>query len=498
MDATRSEPVETIDSIALEAVATPPNLKNACGSRHSSAQLGQIVLDATDAMVGHQIGPYQVVAQIGGGRVGTVYRATRVEEFAPQVAVKLINREIDSDAIAQRLQTDLRVQATLGKHPNIAPFLDAGTTEGGQSYVVMEYVEGQHVDEYCNKRCLDVPARLRLFAQVCKAVQFAHQYAVIHRDLKPSNILVTTNGTPKIIDFGIANLIEPENGSGPADSTVKETLAGTATLVLTPEYASPEQVKGEAVTTATDVYSLGVVLYGLLSGRWPYRLNWQCTSEIFRAICEQIPEKPSAAIIRRSATPSALTDPSSSACLTSPSEPWPEPVPLMSLSSRPEEIATARGVSPHQLRQILAGDLDTIVLMALRQEPERRYASAEHLGEDVQRYLKGMPVRSHRDSLAYRAGKFIQRHAIAVAAGFLLLVLLVAGVIGLTTGLVTARRDRDRANESFHKARQVVNQLFTHISEDRLLNQPGMHRASPSAPPGRAEFLRRLPQPASR
>ena len=309
---------------------------------------------------------------------------------------------MDRDVILRRFQTEIHVQAALGKHPNITALVDAGTTEDGRPYFVMEYVEGQHIDEYCDDRRLDVPARLRLFAQVCQAVHFAHQHAVIHRDLKPSNILVTADGAPKIIDFGIAELVQPEADDDEAATSMNATLTGTGELVLTPEYASPEQVKGETVTTASDVYALGVILYQLLSGRSPYRLKSRSTSEIFQAICEQVPEKPSTAIIRRLVKrPGSCR---STCCHQYLPAPYPnrlsEPVPLSvsPLPPTPDEIASARGVTPQRLRRILAGDLDLIVLMALRKEPERRYASAEQLGDDLHRYLKGMPVRAHRDS----------------------------------------------------------------------------------------------------
>ena len=467
-----------IDSIALEAVTTTPSSKNTRGSRQSSAEPEPDGQDLADAMTGQQIGPYEVTAWIGGNRLGNVYLATRAEEFSRQVAVKLIKHEMDRDVIVRRFQTDIRVQAALGKHPSITALLDAGTTEDGRPYFVMEYVEGQHIDKYCNDRHLDVAARLRLFAQVCQAVHFAHQHAVIHHDLKPSNILVTADGTPKIIDFGIAALVRPEVDDDEAAVSMNASLTGIGDLVLTPEYASPEQVKGEIVTTAADVYALGVILYQLLSGHLPYRLKSWITSDILQAICEQVPEKPSTAISRRPAKrPGLPTDVSQSAPPASGAEPFVELFPLseLPLPPTPEEIASARGLVPQRLRRILAGDLDLIVLMALRKEPEQRYASAEQLGDDLHRYLKGMPVRAHRDSRVYRANRFVHRHAVAVAVGLLVLMALVASVISTTTGLVTARRERDHANDSFHKARQAVDQLFTQISKDRRLSQPGMH-----------------------
>jgi non-specific serine/threonine protein kinase/serine/threonine-protein kinase len=440
-------------------------------------------------MIESRVGAYRLTARIGGGGMGDVYRAVRVEDFTQQVAVKLIRRGIDSDVIVRRFHTEIHVQAALGKHPNLLGVLDAGTTEDGRPYFVMEYVDGRRIDEYCDTLEMDVPARLRTFAQVCEAVHFAHRHAVIHRDLKPSNILVTADGVPKLIDFGIAKLVHPEPGDGPglAGFDPSATLTRTGELVLTPEYASPEQVQGEPVTTASDVYALGVVLYQLLTGRRPYRLKAGTTPEIFRAICEQVPERPGAAVAHRpgrradrSARPAPASPPTPTTARTAPS---PEPVPMAapspgpgpSSSPTPEAIAAARGTTPGRLKRILGGDLETIVLMALRKEPERRYASAEQFADDIRRYLDGLPVRAHRDSPAYRAAKFVRRHTAAVAAGVALILALVAGIVGTTTGLILARRERDRAERSFGQAREAVNQFFTRVSEERLLNQPGLH-----------------------
>jgi eukaryotic-like serine/threonine-protein kinase len=483
MDAPRREfetapTSELIDSIVLEAVTTPPTSKFVRGVHPSKSDLEPLESDAVNAMIGRQIGPYQVTAWIGGSRIGNVYRATRTEEFARPVAILLIKHKMDCEIILRRFQTESCRQAALGKHPNITSLVDAGTTEDYRPYFVMEYVEGQHINEYCSSRRLDVPARLRLFAQVCHAVHFAHQHAVIHRDLKPSKILVTPDGAPKITDFGIVELIQPEAGDDQAAISMKPLLSGAGALVITPEYASPEQVKGGTVTTASDVYSLGVVLYQLVSGRQPYRFTSWSDSEIFQAICEQVPEKPSTAIMRRpDARPELSGDLLPSVPRGSATELFAAPVPLSvpPLLSTPDEIASARGLTPHRLTRILAGDLDQIVLMALRKEPERRYASAEQLGDDLHRYLKGGPVRAHRDSRVYRANKFVRRHAVAVGAGFLVLLALVAGIIATTTSLVTVRRQRDRTADSFRQASQTIDQLFTHISEERLLNQPGMY-----------------------
>jgi serine/threonine protein kinase len=444
----------------------------------TSADLGSMRLEEADSLVGRRIGPYRVTARLGSGGMGSVYRAARVEEFSQQVAVKLIKRGMDSEVIVRRFENEIHAQAALGTHPHISALLDAGTTEDGRPYFVMEYIDGQRIDEYCDTHRLSIPARLKLFAQVCGAVHFAHQNAVIHRDLKPSNILVTADGTPKLIDFGIAKLVAPADGDGERDRTEGPvTLTQPGERVLTPDYASPEQVEGAPVTTASDVYALGVILYLLLTGRKPYRLKSDSPSEIFQAICEQVPEKPSTSILRPTAfsAGSTSTVPASPVGVSGPSTRG-EQVPARApVTPTPEELALVRGFPAERLKRVLAGDLDTIVLMALRKEPNRRYASAEQFAEDIDRYLKGLPVRAHRDSAFYRTVKFIRRNRAAVAGGFVLVLALLAGIIGTTSGLIMARRERNRAERSFSKAREAVNQFFTRVSEERLLNQPGLH-----------------------
>ena len=303
--------------------------------------------------------------------------ATRYGEDPRQVAVKLMRHTANKDIILRRFRSEIHLQAALAKHPNITALSEAGATEDGRPYFMMDYIEGQHIDEYCDNHQLDIPSRLTLFIQVCGAIHFAHQHAMIHRNLKPNNILVTADGVPKVVDFGIAKLVQPDASSENNATGTNATLTGTGELVLSPEYASPEQIKGEAVTTASDIYALGVVLYRLLSGCWPYRITSQSRSDILQAICEQLPAKPSVVITSR-------LDDEPEASVGSP----------VSLSKAPEELAMARGVSPQQLRKILSGDLDSIVLMALQKEPEQRYASVKHLGEDLSSFLRGTPVHA--------------------------------------------------------------------------------------------------------
>jgi eukaryotic-like serine/threonine-protein kinase len=518
-DPTRLEPGDTspamverelVETIALEAVTTAPGPNSVTGPtlpRVAAAEpIGGEPEPAGDAyaMIGQRLGAYQIVARLGGGGMGSVYRAERVEGFEQQVAIKLIKRGMDSDALVRRFKSEIHFQAALGKHPNIAKLLDAGTIPDGRPYFVMEYVDGQRIDEYCDRGRLDIPARLRLFDRVCDAVQFAHERAVIHRDLKPGNILVTAEGVPKLIDFGIAKLMDPESAIGAPDGL--DQLTRTGELVLTPDYASPEQVQGEPATTASDVYALGVVLYQLLTGRRPYRLKTRTTSEIFQAICEQAPERPSLAVVRgwvRSprkafhqpnarASAVELAPPGDSVTITAPAaqaeaaaaalsaQPAPQEIAANRgttpvYSPLPEEIAADHGTTPAGLQRTLAGDLDMIVLMALRKEPERRYSSPAQLALDLRRHLEGLPVSARSDSTIYRVSRFMQRHAVGVTAAAAVLLALVAGVIGTSMGLVTARRERDRAEESSRQTRQTVDQFFTRVSEERLLNQPGLH-----------------------
>ena len=389
------------------------------------AVLMRLETDVDAVKTGTRIGPYRIVREIGRGGMGAVYLAERDDEhYQQQVAIKLIKPGLGGDVIRRRFRNEMQILAELN-HPNIARLFDAGTTADGLPYLVMEYVEGSPINVFCDQHQLSVEQRLRLFCTVCEAVQYAHQHLVIHRDIKPGNILVTSEGLPKLVDFGIAKLLQ--------DGTLAPDLTATAMPFMTPQYASPEQVRGESVTTATDVYSLGVVLYELLSGHAPYRFQSRVPHEVAKAICDQDPERPSVAVTKHGET---------------------------------GDTRLSRN------RKRLHGDLDNIVLMAMRKEPQRRYATAEQLSEDIQRHLDGLPVRARQDTFAYRAGKFIRRQKVAVAAAAIVAVTLLVGIIATTWQAGVARAERARSESRFNEVRQLANSIVFEV-HDAVVNLPG-------------------------
>ncbi len=383
-----------------------------------------------ESLAGKRIGAYQIVEEIGQGGMGSVYRAIRADDqYRKQVAIKLVRGGLGDAFRRHRFKAERQILANLD-HPNIARLLDGGALEDGQPYVVMEYIQGQPIDQFCDSRGLPVSARLRLFRTVCSAVAYAHQHLVIHRDLKPANILVTDAGEPKLLDFGIAKILDADAAAGTGNTTV------TVLRPMTPEYASPEQVRGEPMTTASDVYSLGVVLYGLLTGQRPYPGTSRAPHEIAQAVCEAQPEKPSTAIYRD------------------------------------EAVANLPEGSREKLRRRLRGDLDNIVLKALRKEPERRYASVEQFSEDIRRHLKGLPVMARPDTFWYRSGKFVNRHKAAVLAGSLAIAALVAGLVMTLRETYVARAERARAEQRFNDVRALANSLLFEV-HDAIQNLPG-------------------------
>ena len=348
----------------------------------SASEIAAQVLESEEASaVDKLVGAYRIVREIGRGGMGTVYLADRIDgQFQKQVAIKLLRRGLENESVVRRFQNERQILADL-EHQNIARLIDGGTTENGLPYFVMEYVEGLPVGRFCDEQRLTIEERLNLFRQICAAVEFAHEHSIIHRDIKPSNILVTKSGTPKLLDFGIAKT-SSHNG----------TLASTATAlrVMTPEYASPEQMRGERVGKASDIYSLGLLLYELITGQRPYIFDSKSPYEIVQAVCNEEPVRPSVAGSR---------------------------------------LSIANGLSaPGQLTKIQNGDLDNIVLKSLRKEPERRYASVREFSEDIRRCLEGLPVAARRDTIFYRGAKFFKRHQTAVSSA------LAVGVFFVFTG----------------------------------------------------------------
>ena len=376
-----------------------------------------------DHPAGHRVGPYQLQGCLGRGGMGSVYAAARADrEFHQKVAIKFVRRGMDTTEILRRFRMERQVLASLN-HPNIARLIDGGSTPDGLPYLVMEFVEGRQFDQYCEERKLTVTERLNLFRSVCSAVQYAHQNLIIHRDIKPSNILVTKEGVPKLLDFGIAKLLRP-------DSTTMENIPTMPNFrPMTLFYASPEQARGEAVTTSTDVYSLGVLLYKLLTAKLPYRVPKNSPASIQKAILEMEAEKPSHAIFREDSPSDAEPIPSATQKLEAVTEP-------------------PRQKDRHKLRRKLRGDLDMILMKALRKEPERRYVSVEQFSEDIGRYLSGQPVIARKDTVGYRSAKFVWRHKAGVAAAGVAFLALVAASVSSIYSVRAVRAERARAERS--------------------------------------------------
>src|SRR5215470_1310681 len=389
----------------------------------------------SDSWVGRRIGAYEVVALIGEGGMGSVYRGTRADEqYQKQVAIKVVRQGLGTAFALAQFRAERQILANLD-HPHIARLLDGGTTDTGLPYLVMELVDGEPIDEYCNSRKLSIDERLRLFLRVCSGVQYAHQHLVIHRDLKPGNIFVTSDGTPKLLDFGIAKILDPATSSGTSEVTMNTMR------MLTPEYASPEQVRGEVVTTASDVYSLGVVLFRLLTGQHPFKSQTRSPDEILIATRDREPPKPSTAA-RWDTVAQDKAEPSGARVFRAASED-----------------------SPEKLSKRLRGDLDNIVLMALRKEPQRRYASAEHFAEDIRRHLGSLPVKARPDTFRYRASKFVVRHKKGVIAAAGVAALLIALMAGIAWEGHVAREQRTRAERRFQDVRSLANSLIFDVHD---------------------------------
>jgi len=412
---------ELFDLLACDTGKSTGPLTNALG-----AALDATTRDRRRALLGKVVGNYKLVSVLGHGGTGTVYLGERSDrQYSAQVAVKIVDSATVQGDLGMRFRAERQILASLN-HPNIARLLDAGETPDGQPYLVMEYVHGEPVDRYCDRMQLDVRARLELFLQICAAVQYAHQNLIVHRDLKPANILVTGDGAPKLLDFGIAKLLDV------GDSASLLALTRMNDRLLTPEYASPEQILGRAVTTASDVYALGVVLYELLTGLRPYVVPASASQlELERSICVADPQRPSVSIAR--------------AIDKGPSEG----------ESSIEAVALARGVAPERLQRRLSGDIDAIVMRSMRKEPEHRYASIEQLTSDVRRYLNQEPVLARQGNWLYYSQRFMRRHAFGVAASATFVSVIIAFAIAMTIQTQRIAQERDRATQESERAEKV-------------------------------------------
>lgn len=382
--------------------------------------------ESAESYIGKEIGGYKIVNEIGHGGMGIVFEAVRQkDDFSQTVALKLLKRGMDSDAMLRRFSHERQILASL-EHPNIARLLDGGRSEEGTPFFAMEFVKGQPIDEFCDGRNLSINQRLRLFLQVCSAVSFAHSRLVVHRDLKPSNILVTADGTVKLLDFGIAKIVS-------ADENL-QTQTVTQLGMMTPKYASPEQISGKMVSTSSDIYSLGLILYELLTGVSAYDFPNNRPDEMAKIICEVEPPKPSA--VWRDAETRRRGD---------------------TVKNRTNSLTA----SPNRrVASALKGDLDTIVLKSLNKLPARRYASVEQFANDIERHLEGLPVIARPDTFSYRLEKFVTRNRVSVIAGVLVLLSLVGGISATSWQAYRAEQQRILAEKRFSQVRELANNVI--------------------------------------
>jgi non-specific serine/threonine protein kinase/serine/threonine-protein kinase len=389
---------------------------------------------------GDRIGAYRLVEMIGSGGMGDVYKAVRDDDvYRAEVAIKLMRADVRNPLAEQRFKSERQILAALD-HRNIARLLDGGTTARGLPYVVMELVAGVPIDQFCDSKAFDAQARVQLFLQVCAAVSFAHQHLVVHRDLKPNNILVTADGSVKLLDFGVAKLLESDPLTGEASDETRTQLRA-----MTLEYASPEQVSGGKVTTASDVYSLGVVLYRLLTGQSPYRVRGNDAARIAEILGDTTPTRPSA--VTRD-------------------------------------------------RRVIDADLDHILLMALRKEPAKRYSSVEQLANDLRNHLTGLPVAARRLTFGYRAGKFVKRNKATLAAGILVCVSLATGLGLALREARIAEAQRALAQRHFDSMRKLSNALLTNVF-DEMDTMPGGMKARTALAKTAQQYLDELTRESS-
>ncbi len=389
--------------------------------------------EKAEDFLGKEIGDYKILREIGRGGMGIVFEAVREKaDFSQTAALKLLKRGMDSDAMLRRFRHERQILASL-EHPNIARLLDGGMSADGLPFFAMEFVKGKPLDEYCDEKNLTTTERLRLFLQICAAVQFAHSRLVVHRDLKPTNILVTENGAVKLLDFGIAKILSPEN------ELQNQTV--TALGMMTPQYASPEQIRGEIVSTSSDIYSLGLILYELLTGAAAYSFPNNRADEMAKVICEIEPLRPSSVV--------------------SGAERW-SVVSKKTGNNEPQTANNGQQTNPKskiQNPKSLKGDLDNIILKALRKEPARRYASVEQFAGDISRHLEGLPVIARPDTFSYRFEKFVSRNRVSVLAGILVFLTLIGGIAATSWQAVRAERERKLAEQRFGEVRQLANNI---------------------------------------
>ena len=397
---------------------------------------------------GDQLGPYLLEREIGKGGMGSVFFARRTDGFEQDVAIKLVQESHPRRFLLQRFLAERQILARLN-HPHIARLLDGGTSRNGVPYLVMEHIDGLPIDRYCDEHRLSVDQRLRLLIDLCSAVHYAHQNLVVHRDLKPNNILVTPDGVPKLLDFGIAKWLKPDQ-----DPHATETRGTQAPM--TPRFASPEQFLNEPARTASDVYSLAVLAYHLLTGKGPYDLGGSTLRELASAVCTQQPIKPSERIIRNP-----------------PRDGFPE--------------------SSTELAKRLRGDLDCILLRALEKDPDQRYSSARALGDDIQRHLHGLPVQARGDNFTYITTKWIRRRRGWVAAAALLLLSLIGGGLSTVHQARIAAREHDRAERRFNEVRDL-SLSFLFDFHDKVVPLEGSTEARELVVKTALDYLSRLAQ----
>src|ERR1051326_1765407 len=403
---------------------------------------------------GQVAGRYRFLNLIGEGGMGEVYRAEDTELGRP-VAIKLIRSALKTKEILRRFDIERQILAQLN-HDHIARLFDVGTTADGVPFLAIEYVDGRPIDNYCRDQAIGLRERLKLFRSVCSAVQYAHQHLIVHRDLKPSNVLVTNDGQAKLLDFGIAKLL---------DASTETQATATLLRVMTPDYASPEQVKGDAVTTATDVYALGVMLYELLTGALPYKIHKRTTDEIVKAICEQEPTKPSSVVSGQ-----------------------------LSVVGKSEPPAVAGGSAIRNPKS-LRGDLDNIILKALRKEPASRYQSVSDFSEDIRRFIDNEPITARRDTFMYRASKFIQRNKVSATVAAAAVLILILGGVATAWEAHRARVQRSIAEERFNEVRQLAHAVMFDY-HDAIATLPGSTKVREQMVKDSLSYLDKLAQQA--